>query len=263
MVRQLMYRRSCTNYEDESQGCCKLGLSLQFPIMKNWFGVLALLAGTLAHAQSQSACPGPPRNAPVSTCGSVEGKGEITVHVATIDTGEGSLNGGYVTAGSRIGPEILADTAWDVERHKYRPCDIGKEIVDRVTDSFQRFGYFCVQVEPIDGQRVGKNEYRIAIHVHPGSQYRLKEVTFSGVTMLLTDELRSAFHMKPKSLFDTQSVRKGLKALQRAYAKKGRLNMTAMPIAEVDEANKTIMLEIKIQEDAQLDPQVSGAPQSR
>jgi outer membrane translocation and assembly module TamA len=184
--------------------------------MKNWFGVLVLVAGVLAHAQNQSACPGPRRDAPVSTCGAVEGKGQITVHVATIDTGDGSLSGGYVPKGSRIGPEILADKAGNVERHQYRACDIGKEIVERVTDSFQRVGYFCVDVEPIDAQQIEKNEYRIAIHAHPGPQYRLKELTFSGATMFSTDELQSAFHMKPNSVFDIGSVRKGLEALQRA-----------------------------------------------
>lgn len=218
--------------------------------MKKWVCVLALVAGVAAHAQNQSACSGPRRDAPFSTCGSVEGKGEITVHVATIDTGDGSLSGGYVTKGSKIGPEMLADTAGDVERHQYRACDIGKEIVERVTDSFQRFGYFCVDVEPIDAQQIGKNEYRIAIHVHPGSKYRLKELTFSGATIFSTDELQSAFHMKPNSVFETGSVRKGLEALQRAYAKKGHPNMIAVPTAAVEETSKTISLEIKIREDA-------------
>lgn len=218
--------------------------------MKNWFGVSVLIAGVFAHGQNQSACPGPRRDAPVSTCGSVEGKGEITVHVATIDTGSGSMSGGYVTKGSKIGPEMLADTAGNIERHQYRACDIGKEIVERVTDSFQRFGYFCVDVEPIDAQQIGKNEYRIAIHVHPGSQYRLKELAFSGATIFSTDELRSTFHVKPNSVFDTGSVRKGLEALQKAYAKKGRPNMTTVPTAGVEETSRTITLEIKIEEGA-------------
>jgi Surface antigen variable number repeat len=213
--------------------------------MKGWLLALVLFAGVDAQPQTQAACPGPRRDAPTSTCSSVDGKGEITVHVSKIDTGSESLGDR-----SKIGTEALFDAVGTVEKHQYRACDIGKEIVERVIDSLQRLGYFCADVEPIHAQQIGKNEYRIAIHAHPGSQYRLKEVTFSGATMLSTDELRSAFHMKPNSVVDTEAVRRGLQILQKAYAKKGRPNMTAVPSVTLEEAGRAIALDIAIQEGA-------------
>src|SRR5579863_603277 len=117
--------------------------------MKSWVIVFTLMTGMLVRAQDQSACPGPRNSTPTSSCGSVEVKREITVHVATLDTGAGSFSGGYVSTGSSVGAQAMADTVASVEQHQYRKCDVVTEIIERVKDSFQRLGYFCTDVDPI------------------------------------------------------------------------------------------------------------------
>ncbi|MFZ0955174.1 MAG: hypothetical protein WAN60_02445 [Candidatus Sulfotelmatobacter sp.] len=84
------------------------------------FGVLALtlMAAVLAQTQDQSACPRPRHSMPTSQCGSEEVKREITVRVATLDTGAGSLRGGYVTSGSNVGPEAMMDAVASVEQRQ-------------------------------------------------------------------------------------------------------------------------------------------------
>ncbi len=141
----------------------------------------------------------------------------------------------------------MADAVYDVERHQYRSCDIGVEIIERVTESFQHLGYFCAHVDTIHAQPNGKNDYNITIHVHPGEEYRLGEITFTGATALSANEFKSEFHLKPNSLFNTESVRKGLENIQKSCAKKGLPNITVIPVASVDEKNKTVALEIKLQ----------------
>jgi outer membrane protein assembly factor BamA len=54
--------------------------------------------------------------------------------------------------------------------------------------------------------------------------------------------------MKPNSVFNTESVRRGLENIEKSYAKKGHPNVTAIPVASVDEKNRKIALEIKLQE---------------
>jgi outer membrane protein assembly factor BamA len=175
--------------------------------------------------------------------------------VAAIDTRDGSTSGGYTPSGSggyavvdsKISPEAMADSVAHVEQHQYRACDVGVETIERVRESFQQLGYFCADVEPIAAQQTAKKEYTVIIHVHPGEQYRVGDINFTGTT-LSTDELRSELHMKPNSLFNIESVRRGLENIQKSYGKKGRPNVTAVSIASVDEKNRKIALEIKIQE---------------
>ena len=142
----------------------------------------------------------------------------------------------------------MSDAVGYVERHQYRACDVGLEIIERVKESFQQLGYFCADVEPIGGQKNGKNEYKVNIHVHPGEKYRVAEIKFSGATLLSADELTSAFHLKSNSLFNPESVRRGVENIQKSYAKKGHANVIALPAASVDEKGRKIALEVKIQE---------------
>jgi hypothetical protein len=223
--------------------------------MKTWIVAIALV-GVFAYAQDQSSCPAPRQRMATSNCNSGDLNRDITVHVAALDARDGSTSseyvpagsGGYSSAGSKISPEAMADAVAHVEQHHYRACDIGLEITDRVKESFQHLGYFCADVEPIAAQQSGKKEYTVSLHIHPGEQYRVGELNLTGATILSTDELRSDLHMKPNSLFNTESVRRGLENIQKAYAKKGHPDVTAIPVASVDERNRKIALEIKIQE---------------
>jgi hypothetical protein len=223
--------------------------------MKTWIVVAGVLLGIFANAQDQSSCPGPRQPVPTSNCVSSDRR-NITVHVAALQAGDGGGSsmyspagaGAYASVGSKVSPETMADTVAGVEQRQYRACDIGSEIIERVRDSFQRIGYFCADVEPVAAQPTGKNEYKINIHVHPGEQYRVGEIKFTGATQLSADELSSALHLKSNSLFNTESIRRGLENLQKSYAKKGHSNVVATPVASVDEKGRKIALEIKIHE---------------
>jgi|GEM_PF-1566709 hypothetical protein len=224
--------------------------------MKLWVVVVAALLSVFAKAQDTSSCPGPRQRIPTSNCSSRDDNRNITVHVGVVEAGDGDASGAYAPAGagghasvgSRVSPETMADTVARVEQRQYRACDIGLEIIERVRESFQHLGYFCADVEPIAAQQTGKNEYKINIHVHPGEQYRVGEVRFTGGTLLTADELTSAFHVKSNSLFNTESIRRGLENVQKSYAKKGHANARAIPVASVDETERKVALEIKINE---------------
>jgi len=224
--------------------------------MKLWVVVVAALLSVFAKAQDTSSCPGPRQRIPTSNCSSRDDNRNITVHVGVVEAGDGDVSGAYASAGagghasvgSRVSPETMADTVARVEQRQYRACDIGLEIIERVRESFQHLGYFCADVEPIAVQQTGKNEYKINIHVHPGEQYRVGEVRFTGGTLLTADELTSAFHVKSNSLFNTESIRRGLENVQKSYAKKGHANAREIPVASVDETERKVALEIKINE---------------
>jgi len=224
--------------------------------MKPWIVAVAALLGVFANAQDQSSCPGPRQRVPTSHCSSGDVNRNVTVHVAALEAGDGVASGtyapagsgGYASVGSRVSPETMADTVARVEQGQYRTCDVGLEIIERVRESFQHLGYFCADVEPIAAQQTGKNEYKINIHVHPSEQYRVGEIKFTGATLLSADELKSALHLKSNSLFNTESIRRGLDNIQKSYAKKGHANATAIPVASVDEKDRKITIEIKIHE---------------
>ena len=224
--------------------------------MKAWLVTIALLAGTFAHAQDQSSCPAPRQPVPATNCSNRDVDRNLSVRVHGLFTRNESDGGahsppdsvGYAMMHSKLTPELASDTIERVQDHPYRFCDMGLGIIERVKESFQHIGYFCADVEPIAAQQTGKHEYTVNIYVRPGEQYRVGELNFSGTTILSVGELRAELHMKPNSVFNTDSVRRGLENIEKSYAKKGHPHVTAIPIASVDEKNRTIALEIKIQE---------------
>lgn len=203
--------------------------------MRTWLVTVGLLGTAFAQSQDQSSCPIPREQGPTSNCTSVDLKRDIAVNLAAL-------------IGAGIDADTMLDTVERVERHSYRSCDLGLEVTERVKESFQRLGYFCANVGPIAFQQNGRDRYEVRIHVHPGVQYRVGECTFTGATLLSADELKSAFHLKPDSLFNIESVRRGVENIQKSYARKGHPNVTAIPVASLDEKNRKIALEIKIQE---------------
>lgn len=196
----------------------------RIPTMKPCIVAVAALLGVFANAQDQSSCPSPGQRVASSNCSSGDVNRNITVHVAGLEAGDGRASGtyapagsgGYASVGSRVSPATMADTVASVEQHQYRTCDIGLEIIERVRESFQHVGYFCADVEPIAAQQTGKNEYKINIRVHPGEQYRVGEIKFTGATLLSTEELISALHLRANSLFNPESVRRGLDNIQKS-----------------------------------------------
>jgi hypothetical protein len=223
--------------------------------MKAWIVTIAC-SGIFAHAQDQSRCPAPRQPVPATSCSNRYVDRNLAVRVQGLLTRHESDSGadsppdsvGYAMMHSKLTPELASDTIERVQEHPYRFCDMGLEITERVKESFQHIGYFCADVEPIAAQRTGKHEYTVNIYVRPGEQYRVGELNFSGTTILSADELRTELHMKPNSVFNTESVRRGLENIEKSYAKKGHPHVTAIPVASVDEKNRKVALEIKIQE---------------
>jgi hypothetical protein len=165
---------------------------------------------------------------PIGNCASGDVKRNIMVKMAAL-------------IGAGIDGNTMTDTLERVEQHSYRFCDLELEVTERVNESFQRLGYFCADVGPIALQQTEKNQYEIRIHVHPGKKYQMGECIFTGATLLSADELKSALHMKRGSLFTTGSVRHGIENIQKSYAKKGHPQVTAIPVALVDEKNRRIV----------------------
>jgi outer membrane protein insertion porin family len=137
-----------------------------------------------------------------------------------------------------------------------------EEDAERVRQAYRDKGYYYANVGDPDTHirnegglsfftfrpRKGK---RIDIHlpIEEGSRYRLAGITFTGNKAVRnTKALRATFAMKDGSYFNYTAVGKGLQNLQKAYGELGYINFVAQPQPKVDEANKTVTLNIDIDE---------------
>ncbi len=136
------------------------------------------------------------------------------------------------------------------------------EDTDRVRQAYRDRGYFkALTSEPTTHVRNagGLNPFTlrpstgkridILMPVEEGSRYKLGGITFTGnVHVPNVKVLRAQFAQKDGEYFNTSMFTKGLDQLRKAYGELGYINMVGTPNPKIDEANKTIALNIDIDE---------------
>jgi len=99
-------------------------------------------------------------------------------------------------------------------------------------------------LHPSKGKRID-----ILMPVEEGARYKLGGITFTGNTHVPnTKALRSQFTQKDGEYFNATQFGKGLDQLRKAYGELGYINFVGTPVPQIDEAKKTITLNIDIDE---------------
>ena len=139
-----------------------------------------------------------------------------------------------------------------------------QEDTERVRDAYQQKGFFKALVSDPKTNihdtapgfpwlfRKGGKAVDITMPVEEGERYRLAAINFHGNKAIQnTAALRRLFVMKDGDLFNTDLVRKGLKALQEAYGEFGYINFTAVPDTKIDDEKHLITLDLDLDEGKQ------------
>ncbi len=99
-------------------------------------------------------------------------------------------------------------------------------------------------LRPSKGKRVD-----ILMPVEEGERYRLGGITFSNNKAVTNIKvLRAQFALKDGEFFNATMFSKGLDQLRKSYGELGYINFVGTPEPKIDEANKTISLNIDIDE---------------
>jgi outer membrane protein insertion porin family len=137
-----------------------------------------------------------------------------------------------------------------------------EEDTERVRQAFRDKGYYNAAVEepqthlrdegglnwftfrPNKGKRID-----ILMPIEEGDRYRLGGVTFTGNKAVSNVKaLRACFAIKDGDWFNATVLGKGLENLKKAYGQLGYINFGAIPKHVYDDQNKTVKLNIDIEE---------------
>lgn len=118
------------------------------------------------------------------------------------------------------------------------------EVGDPQTHIRDDNGFSFITFRPKHGKRID-----ITIPITEGGRYKLIGITFHGNKAATNVKaLRALFPMKDGDYFDSSLVGKGLDNLRKAYGQLGYINFSAVPTPKIDEAKKTITLDIDVDE---------------
>jgi len=137
-----------------------------------------------------------------------------------------------------------------------------EEDAERVRQAYRDKGYYNAAVEqprtqirdegglslltfrPNKGKRID-----ILMPIEEGDRYRLSSITFTGNKAVTnTRALRATFAVKDGDYFNATLIAKGMENLKKAYGQLGYINFGAIPKPTTNEANKTMSLNIDIDE---------------
>jgi outer membrane protein insertion porin family len=141
------------------------------------------------------------------------------------------------------------------------------EDTERVRNEYQNEGYFKAVIQdpttkirdtgssgphiPLIQRGPGK-AVDITMGIEEGDRYRLSAINFKGNKAIPnTKALRAQFPIKDGDIFSREKIAKGLENLRSAYGEFGYINFTSVPNTTFDDAKKTIILEIDIEEGKQ------------
>ena len=138
-----------------------------------------------------------------------------------------------------------------------------EEDAERVRDALQQRGYFKAIVgEPKKTMKdtAGRNwlwpfhshngkSVDLTLPIEEGNQYHLGSITFkNNKAVSNVKALRGLFPMNDGDIINTEKIRKGIKNLESAYAELGYIKFTSVPSTIIDDAKKTVSLEIDVDE---------------
>ena len=137
-----------------------------------------------------------------------------------------------------------------------------EEDAERVRQAYRDRGYYTAAVEepktqirdqgglnwftfrPNKGKRID-----IQMPIEEGDRYRLGSITFTGNKAVTNVKaLRATFGVKDGDWFNATLIGKGLENMKKAYGQLGYINFGAIPKPIFDEKNKTVSLNVDIDE---------------
>jgi outer membrane protein insertion porin family len=135
----------------------------------------------------------------------------------------------------------------DTERVRYAYRDKGyanAAVEEPKTQIRDEGGLNWFTFRPRRGKRID-----ILLPIEEGQRYRMGAITFTGNKAVKNEHaLRATFVIKDGEWFNSTMIGKGLENLKKAYGQLGYINFAAVPTPHYDDQNKTVSLNIDIDE---------------
>ena len=129
--------------------------------------------------------------------------------------------------------------------------DFADYAAEYVKKAYQDRGYFlakasCEVAWVDDESRTHRVDLFVA--VHEGPQYRLREIHWKNMTAFSETQLLAAMPIHSGEIFSRGKIVAGLEAVRKLYGSLGYSNFTCIPNTQIDEADRTIALDIDVDE---------------
>jgi outer membrane protein assembly factor BamA len=129
------------------------------------------------------------------------------------------------------------------------------ELRERITDVFQRHGYFKAEVGDPKLGHIDRTTpvpiIEVQVSVRENAIHHLDSITFAHNAVFDSGTLRDLIPLRDGELFNVEKMRAGIKALRDLYGSKGYVNFTPIPDTFIDDEQHTIRVDFQLDEGEQ------------
>jgi len=151
---------------------------------------------------------------------------------------------------TRLSPDQQSTVRLRVVGKGCQQAQLG-EILDRVRDAYQNFGFYWARVagtlEVLDATR-RPSPVSLKLAVEEGPQYKLRQIQLQGVRVFTPEQIRSLLPMQLEEVFDTSKVREMLDGVKRLYVSAGYTDVTIVPEVKTMEHGNGLALFLTFRE---------------
>ncbi len=135
-----------------------------------------------------------------------------------------------LTNATHLAPEQLAKAVDPLKGTEYLRSDVAVVLEKNLSPIYQQRGYLKFAINDIKPKVDDKSQVTIETTLSEGEQYRLGGVSWSGNTLISSDELAKRITLKPGSPVDALQLDRDLSQVRKLYGKFGREAVIIKPV---------------------------------
>ena len=135
-----------------------------------------------------------------------------------------------LTGATHMAPEQLAKAVDPLKGTEYLRSDVAVVLEKNLSPIYQQRGYLKFAINDIKPKVDDKSQVTIETTLSEGEQYRLGGVSWSGNTLISSDELAKRITLKPGSPVDALQLDRDLSQVRKLYGKFGREAVIIKPV---------------------------------
>ena len=135
-----------------------------------------------------------------------------------------------LTNATHLAPEQLAKAVEPLKGTEYLRSDVAVVLEKNLSPIYQQRGYLKFAINDIKPKVDDKSQVTIETTLSEGEQYRLGGVSWSGNTLISSDELARRITLKPGSPVDALQLDRDLSQVRKLYGKFGREAVIIKPV---------------------------------
>lgn len=150
-----------------------------------------------------------------------------------------------VSGAAHMQPDLLAKTTATLRNAAYLRSEVAKVLEKNLVPLYRQHGFLKFAIVEVKPRLGGKDQVQVEVTVNEGDQYRLGGFSWSGNTLVASDELSKRLTLKPGEPVNALQLDRDLVQARKLFGKFGREGVVINSIPTFADGTVSYRLEVR------------------